>query len=827
MSKQFEWHTEEDIGWDLLPSPPPPEKRPFFSPTRLLLFLTLLLTAAGIGYWQLQQRAAAVAATIEQDVTSSHTILQQAAATGDTELLNTILSGSDERWADQQQALTTRYLLTDRWPLGLYAANSGQIITTTLSPDLTEVEVVTAVSFALGWEKEVTDNPTAPQVTLQQTAVYRQGELRWLLAAPTAEFWGEMQTENGRFLTLTYPQRDEKWAKRLLADFDQQLANLCKAQPDLPCLPPLHLAVRFDTGPAALETLLLPSSNGELRLPTPTLVGLPSDEAAYNALRQGYLGHLMAGALTQLAGWHCCDQSPLLHRALLDRQLADLGLRPWPLQPRHYQQMFREPVAGLGGLGRFWTMPQPLPAEPYTLWPLDNNEMRQTYALLDYLPTVQPNISWVAAHERLATASEYRTWLQKYVPVGGGRGGGGVAGEQDWLAFMQKQVETAVSTSPTASPPNQQIQLMCSDGVGRPANLVRYDPATDQWRTELTDRGFLFMSPLPDDNGVLLQERQTQRSQAWGIVWRDGREIPVQQPELRDGLFRVDPLGSDLLLYGFDFSNRTNSYSRLQMGNCQGASCSLQIYTDFAVWSPDGQKVVVQKDDQFLFLKRSPDAPEFFISNGYAPFWLNNDTYGFALQAANSGGGRSENILMMTLTKDVWLWLETTQLLPALPPEARLFPLKVQDMAANPHNPEEILVALAYADEEREGAFVVGYDRSLRQSRLLLTLPYKITPTRPLQLSPNGRFLTLQSFAQADATWTLDFYDLTTNEPFRLTSDFVFTLPGYDWSADEQWLLRVGDGYLHLYSPRQNLDRLVVYPNFPRCNFAAWVNANP
>ena len=25
----------------------------------------------------------------------------------------------------------------------------------------------------------------------------------------------------------------------------------------------------------------------------------------------------------------------------------------------------------------------------------------------------------------MATASEYRTWLQKYVPVGGGRGGGG------------------------------------------------------------------------------------------------------------------------------------------------------------------------------------------------------------------------------------------------------------------------------------------------------------------------------------------------------------------------------------------------------------------
>ncbi|MCA9995309.1 MAG: hypothetical protein KDE56_06175 [Anaerolineales bacterium] len=826
MSKQFEWLTEEEAGWDGSGLPPSPEKRPFFLPKPLIILITLLLATASVGYWQLQQRAAAIAAAIEQDVTASHTVLQQAAANGDTELLNTVLSGSDPRWADQQQALTSRHLLTDRWPLGLYALNSGDVLTVALAPDLTEVEVVTAVPFAAGWEKTITQDPTADQVTLQQTAVYRKGEQRWLLAAPSAEFWGEWQTENGRFLTLTYPQRDQTWARRLLNDFDQQLTRLCQDQPDLACPPQFHITIRLDTSPAALDVLFLGSSS-ELRLPTPTLVGLPGNEAAYRVLRQGYLGHLLAGALTKLAGWHCCDQSPLLHRALLDRQLADLGLRPWPLQPRHYQQMFREPVAGLGGLGRFWTTPQRLPAEPYTLWPLDNNEMRQSYALLDYLQTVQPAISWAEAHARLATASEYRTWLQKYVPVGGGRGGGGVVGERDWLEFMQRQVETAVSPSPTQSAlPNQQIQLMCSDGVGRPANLVRYDPATDQWRTELTDRGFLFMSPLPDDNGVLLQERQTQRSQSWGIVWRDGREIPVQQPELRDGLFRVDPQGSDLLLYGFDFSNRTNSYSRLQMGNCQGASCSLQLYTDFAVWSPDGQKVVMQKDDQFLFLKRTPDAPEFFISNGYAPFWLNNDTYGFALQAVNSGGGHSENILVMTLAKDVWLWLETTQLLPALPPEARLFPLNVQDIAANPHNPEEILVALAYADEAQEGAFVVGYDRSLRQSRLLLTLPYKISPIRPLQFSPNGRFLTIQSFAQADATWTLDFYDLTTDEPFRLTSDFVFTLPGYDWSADEQWLLRVGDGYLHLYSPGQNLDRLVVYPNFPRCNFAAWVNSH-
>ena len=822
MSKQFEWVTEEEIGWDV-PGPPPPEKRPFFPPRHLLILITLLLTAAGVGYWQLQQRAATVAAAIEQDVISSHTILQQAAASGDSELLVTILSGRDDRWADQQQALTSRYLLTDRWPLGLYASGSGEVLDVTLSPDLTEVEVVTAVPFAVGWEQEIVNDPTAPQVTLQQTAVYRQGEIRWLLVAPTPEFWGEMQTENGRFLTLTYPQRDETWAKRLLTDFDQQLADLCQTQPDYPCPLPLHMAVRFDTSPAALDVLLLSSSGSELRLPTPTLVGLPTNEAAYDALLQGYLSHLMAGAFTQLAGWRCCDQFPLLHRALLDRQLADLGLRPWPLQPQHYQQMFRQPVAGLGGLGRFWSMPQPLPSEPYTLWPLDNHEMQQSYALLDYLQTVQPNISWAEAHKRLATASEYRTWLQKYVPVGGGRGGGGVVGEQGWLEFMQKQVETAVDASLV---PNQQIQLMCSNGVGRPANLVRYDPATDQWRTELTDRGFLFMSPLPDDSGVLLQERQTQRSQSWGIVWRDGREIPVQQPELHDGLFRVDPLGSDLVLYGFDFSNRTNSYSHLQTGNCQGSSCSLQTYTDLAVWSPDGQKVLLQKDDQYLFLKRSPDAPEFFISKGYAPFWLNNLTYGFAIQAANSDGSSTENIFVMRMPQEIWLWLTTARLLPALPPEARLRPLKIQDMAANPHNPEEILVALVYADEEREGAFVVAYDRILQTSRLLLTLPYKITPTRPLQFSPNGRFLTIQSFAQADATWTLDFYDLTTDEPFRLTSDFVFTLPGYDWSADEQWLLRVGDGYLHLYSPGQNLDRLVVYPNFPRCNFAAWVNSH-
>jgi hypothetical protein len=490
--------------------------------------------------------------------------------------------------------------------------------------------------------------------------------------------------------------------------------------------------------------------------------------------------------------------------------------------------MFRQSVAGLAGLGRYWTTPQPIPADPYTLWPLDSNEMRQSYALLDYLQTVQPDISWATAHQRLATASEYRIWLQKYVPVGGGRGGGGgvgAQGEQQWLHFMQGQVQTAVDASLLPTTPTQQNQLMCSDGVGRPANLARYDPATDQWQTELTNRPLLFMSGLPDDSGVLLQERRTQRSQSQTFLWRDGREIAALQQPMNDGLFRVEPLGNNLLLYGFDFSNRITSYSRLQLDGCGRNGCQLQTYTDLATWSPDGQKLLLQKDGQFLFLKRSPAAAEFFVSNGYAPFWLDNETYGFALEAANSGGGKSENILVMTLAKDVWLWLASEQLLPPLPLEARLQPLKIQDIAANPHNPEELLVALAYADDGREGAFVVGYDRSKRESRLLLTLPYRLTPDRPLQFSANGRWLTVQSFAQADATWSLDFYDLITSEPFQLISDFVFTLPGYDWSADENWLLRLGDGFLHLYAPRYNIDQIVVY-DFPRCNFAAWVSSH-
>jgi hypothetical protein len=65
--------------------------------------------------------------------------------------------------------------------------------------------------------------------------------------------------------------------------------------------------------------------------------------------------------------------------------------------------------------------------------------------------------------------------------------------------------------------------------------------------------------------------------------------------------------------------------------------------------------------------------------------------------------------------------------------------------------------------------------------------------------------------------------DIQTVRQRGLTSDFPCAFPGYDWSADSQWLLRAGDGFVHFLNPANNDQALFVH-DFGSCSFAAWVN---
>ncbi|PVE35238.1 hypothetical protein DC030_14655, partial [Enterococcus faecalis] len=114
--------------------------------------------------------------------------------------------------------------------LPLAAAQPDTPAQITLDPEFRQAEVSFPRVYLTMNKEGVTQT-----VTLQQTAVYRRGAQRWLLAPPDAEFWGNRQTYAGNYLIMQYPARDGAWADRLAGDLDALLGRTCTTFADLNC----------------------------------------------------------------------------------------------------------------------------------------------------------------------------------------------------------------------------------------------------------------------------------------------------------------------------------------------------------------------------------------------------------------------------------------------------------------------------------------------------------------------------------------------------------------------------------------------------------------
>ncbi len=313
----FDWQTEETTAWDEpVTEPMPPGKRPFRRWLGLIVGL-VALAALLLLAWAWQQRVATVTTQVDGDVLASHAILREAAIQQDGELIISVLSGRDETWAAQMAGLAASGQLVARPEMALTWLPETAVISPTVStaPDFRAAEVVWTETYAIDVGHGLTE-----MVTLAHTAVYRQGGNRWLLTPPDGDFWGEEQVLSGQYLALAYPGRDAALVGRLLLNLDALLGRMCGSQlPGFTCPTGWQLPVRLVTSPEALAGNGRAEEEGVLRLPTPTLMGLPTNEAAYQALYRGYAGLIVAEALDSVNP----ASGPTLAQALVR-----LGLRP-------------------------------------------------------------------------------------------------------------------------------------------------------------------------------------------------------------------------------------------------------------------------------------------------------------------------------------------------------------------------------------------------------------------------------------------------------------------------------------------------------------------
>ena len=838
MSNNFEWQTEEVEQWPEAVAVAHVPVRPSRGRWLVaLLIIPLAMIAGWIVYRQVEQQIAKATAATEMDVFSAHNLVRQAAQQRDVELLATVLSGRDRRWTAVQKALVQAGLLQNRASFGFqmqpaagFPVAVADDITITLSSNLTAAEVTWLEPFAVSQSGGVTET-----VLLRQTGIYRQGARSWLLSPPERHFWGEWQQARGAYLTLVYPERDEPVARRLVHDLDAVIVDVCTRLEGTTCPAGLSLRLRLETDAGSLlavhdaETML--ASGRGLRLPTPTLVGLPLDEAGYQALLRGYAAHVASALITDLVGYECCVHG-LFYRALLDKQLSQLGLRPWPLTETGYEQLLSNPGSLRPGIGSLWARPSlDLPA---------TEEWMRIYSLADFVLTEVTLETAVAEVQRtLGRRVSFAVWFTRLTGAPYDAGAFSAA----WLESIYQRSPSARMDLPTLLP-EQELGLVCSER-NRGVWLYHYDWDTSNWRREFGREyepgpvsGYVY--PVPGENRIVLQEAffPTAQGEVRLSVWQHGREIFTldQSPGVTGSTYPfyfdgADPTGRYLILRTLG-QRRDARYQLLDLASCGNDSCERRSLPGRPLWSPDGAQTLLAGEPPVATAAAGaePDpwlAPLFrgdaqgqaavALGAGSGPFWLDRETYGYLRRA----GDDVELVMAATGDDSPHVILRAADLLPLIAPTGQVN-VTVDTVLASPAGARQVLVMARTVAVDRRDVLTFFLLELAADRRAVVEITQVFQTEQPASIngfSPDGRWLVISTWNAAARVNDVHLIDLPGNE--RQT----FPASGFRmlWSADSQWLVQPEGDYLLLRAPAYDYKQLVLH-DFSDCYSAYWVN---
>ncbi len=830
----FDWHEEEDIRWGDQPQLEP--KRPARRWPRWLLLLLIVMAGTGVAvtavYRQLTNRVEEVSFAEESAIRRSHDLVYQSAQQQDRELFVTLLSGRDDAWATAQERVVGAGLLYARNGFSLVWLPGNPetaVADIEISPDLTMAVLTATHQYAI----DVGNNLTQT-VTLLQTAVYRRGSDRWLFSPPDADFWGNSVTSQGELLTMSYPARDTAVAQRLAADIEAKINEMCRLE-GLECPHDLHLRVELTTSPTAVYetnrppegfTLNVPPSRsfgwysipgrleekaGTLTLPTPTMFGLPQDEAGYQALYRGYGARALSMLIADLVGWKCCEEH-LFFQAALDMELAQLGLHPWQVEPGDYTAVLGTSVGDVyqnGLLG-------------------DITSLHMVVAFMAQALEVPP----VMVQQKLAQAPEldWFDWL-KFER--------GVAVEsmadlnRMWLGYVYGRSRQDQTPLPIPLP-DQALQLVCRSTDAADATLYRYDPLTEELVAErVLNRPSAILYPMPDRQGVMVAEQGPRvNSLAGSFIWDGQTQIPISFGS--NGLSAPAPIsaspdGSRILFRKQD--DRMLPYAYLDWPACyEQNECDLHPLLGAAPpqWSPNGQRMILygnrsaDSDWYMLFLADENGRETQYIAVGRAAAWLDDETAVFVRE-----GGHVLAVDAVTL--DLTPLFTVADLAASLEAERiSRASLEIEFLIGQPENGQKILVSAI----DNRSSYLFQFDRTDGTINPLFpqafTSEILLPQVFPLEkrLSPDGRFLVQFVSGEDGQMWDL----LLTEWETAVSQNYatialppLFPTHSIDWSADGQWLVLAADGYLRLIAPNHDFERWFI-PKQMACDQAVWLN---
>jgi len=825
---QFEWQTEEDEErWDEVekwpPEPPQVQENRRRRWLALLAILSLVGATIFFSYRQVTERVSDATADVKSEVLASHDIVRYAAEQQDREVLVTFLSGRDPEWSLIQQDLVGAGALLDYPNLGLHLLPAGpperaagsdhrRVISVTLAPDLTEATVVVAQAYTV-----IIGNGVTETIYLQQESVYRKGEDRWLYSPPEDDpIYVE---EAGSHVVLHYDQREGEVARRLAGDLDRKVAELCNL-PDTVCPTGFQVHVRLESTPESLGHVADPvtflnesrPSPGQrdqtVRLPAPSLVGLPLDENGYRALYRGYAAQVLRPILTWRAWpWECCDHAPVF-QALVEQQLVRLGLQVTPLREGDYERLLQENFALFEDTMASWYGRQFAGS--------DSRAWLEGQAVVSFLLAQNAPVSLGEMAGKLNQAANFWFWAYEFL-------GYRMSDDELTQAWIQFAYEQAGLTQgePPGPWPSAEALLLCGTDYANNQQLYRYDPEANALAKLLEGREFLNLQQLPNGKGVLLvgaegagNEREIRLS-----LWRDGALMPLwNSRETNVSLSyiwsAVDASGEKLTMAVEGREGTTHIL--LDLAACAAGECHAQVLPGGLFWSPDGTHSLLFRERGLLLADGQGEVIRPVITDTFGgAFWLDDDTYGYLRRAAGEtdGPALSELVAASVETGSEEVLVSVRDLAAYLPHEPAVYNLSA--VIPNPANRDQLLLQVIDYTSSSSSAALFQLKRTTGEVTHFLDAASWQAPV----FAPDGKWLALNSFDRASGQSRVILYEFEGGRQMRLLGSGTGALT---WSPDGRWLLHAGGAVLHLTAPDDNYRQVMAFSG-PPCSQAAWV----
>ncbi|MFZ0546394.1 MAG: hypothetical protein WAM60_13195 [Candidatus Promineifilaceae bacterium] len=824
----FDWQTEDD-GWNERSA----VDEPFVRTKKrwwpmLLLAVIIVAGIAFLIYRQVQQRIDAAVARTENDIRRTHELVLQAADRSDRDLLNNLISSRDETWLNKELDVAEEGALFNPRAFGLVLQqDSTPQLDFELSADLSEAEVYTTRTFTVQSSKGVSET-----VFLKQYAIYRRSQDRWLFSPPQnlVAFWGDSKTEEGRFLTINYPERDAEAVHPLFRYLDAKLAEMCTDLPDFSCPNNLRIYLKLETDPTG-QLGLTDWENAfqhdpDLTLPTLTLVGIPVDEAAQAALYRGYAAFVVRTAMIQALNWDCCVRG-VFFEALVDYQLAELGISPYPMYPTDYETLFSR-FQEINDLDLFWNRRQ------VELSRID--DWQWVYALVDFALT--SSLSQTTAGEMqtsLLDSDSFLNWIND--ALAGTLNQRSV--RQAWLNFIYYNSLSGQVASGTFTPP-EDVLLACNNEGSTGTDLYRYDWNTETWQTEdRLDEPVLIMVSTEDDSGMIVQAGFSE-DDLFTVLWRNGEETPL--------LDRNQLEGDSYYFFGWMSPNRRwlllaqNSedfgVSVLDLNSCDGSGCQVTPLPGLPQWSPDSSQMLIQyintsgNADNFAELSRVDSAGQIISlsGSGTSPFWFSNEEYGYI-----SYGIHSEVYGALTADDQPQLLLSKEDLLQMIPEEERPKSLNFLEVLPNPATPNILAIIASFQSPQANDNYIYYWNRPTGELALVGTLNEIYIGSA--EWLPNGEWLSVMTadplslVSDSSLPWSYYLYHGSgEGQPIVVGREAEYTYLSLDHTLDGNWVVVPRENYVevvgleHMVSDNQPYRRLLSY-NFTNCRNAAFISS--